>query len=271
LKKIHIDTIRLDGETQSRAELNTQKIDEYADLMKEGTAFKPITVFHDGKDYWLAAGFHRYFAQKKNKITAIDADVREGTVDDALIFSLGSNKDHGIQTTTEDNRYAVSIIKKRWPTWTNTMIAKHIGVSSMTVGRLIKSLSDGTEEEPQEKVYERKGKQVKVSASKLKREKPTKEKKVEPKEPEDDRVSELSHTITSLDEENKRLRDTIASHKWDASEIEIEDIHDTVKDLREQIRVLEIDNAALRDSRDMFQERNAELLRTITSLKKKLK
>ena len=48
MKKIHIDTIRIDGGTQSRAKLNTDKVNEYADLMKEGTSFKPITVFHDG-------------------------------------------------------------------------------------------------------------------------------------------------------------------------------------------------------------------------------
>ena len=37
-----------------------------------------------------------------------------------------------------------------------------------------------------------------------------------------------------------------------------------------KIDILEIDNQALRDSRDMFQNRNAELLKTISSLKRKL-
>jgi hypothetical protein len=63
----------------------------------------------------------------------------------------------------------------------------------------------------------------------------------------------------------------IASQRWDATEIEVLDIHETVKQLREQIRILEIDNKALRDSRDMFQARNAELIKTVNSLKKKLK
>jgi hypothetical protein len=42
----------------------------------------------------------------------------------------------------------------------------------------------------------------------------------------------------------------------------------TEKDVK--IDILEIDNQALRDSRDMFQNRNAELLKTISSLKRKL-
>ena len=44
-----------------------------------------------------------------------------------------------------------------------------------------------------------------------------------------------------------------------------------IAQLREQIRVLEIDNHALRDSRDMFQNRNAELMKTVKSLQARLK
>ena len=41
--------------------------------------------------------------------------------------------------------------------------------------------------------------------------------------------------------------------------------------MREQIRLLEIDNAALRDSRDMYQTRNAELMKSVKSMTAKLK
>ncbi len=59
--------------------------------------------------------------------------------------------------------------------------------------------------------------------------------------------------------------------QWDASEIEKIDVQDTLAELREQIRVLEIDNHALRDSRDMFQNRNADLMKTVKALQSKLK
>jgi septal ring factor EnvC (AmiA/AmiB activator) len=42
-------------------------------------------------------------------------------------------------------------------------------------------------------------------------------------------------------------------------------------DLREQIRVLEADNKAIRQSRDMFQNRNSELMKTVKALQAKLK
>jgi hypothetical protein len=64
------------------------------------------------------------------------------------------------------------------------------------------------------------------------------------------------------------MRDKIAVGQWNASEIEKIDIEETVANLREQIRILEIDNKALRDSRDMFQSRNAELMKTVKTLQK---
>ena len=63
----------------------------------------------------------------------------------------------------------------------------------------------------------------------------------------------------------------IAVGQWDASDIEKIDAQQVIDELREQVRILEIDNKALRDSRDMFQTRNAELMKTVKSLQNKLK
>ena len=54
-----------------------------------------------------------------------------------------------------------------------------------------------------------------------------------------------------------------------ASEIEKIDIEETVENLRERNRILEIENKALRESRDMFQNRNAELIKTINAMNRK--
>lgn len=86
----------------------------------------------------------------------------------------------------------------------------------------------------------------------------------------DHKIMELSDTIISLDEEMTVLKDIIASKKWDATEFEQDYILTVVDELRQQVKVLEIDNQALRESRDMYQHRNAELIRTVNGLKKKL-
>jgi|TARA_R110000868_G_scaffold358249_1_gene619759 hypothetical protein len=85
------------------------------------------------------------------------------------------------------------------------------------------------------------------------------------------KILELSDAIVELDAEIVHLKDIIGSQKWDATEFEKDYILDLVIELRNTIKILEIDNQALRDSRDMFQNRNVELLKTISGLKRKLK
>jgi FtsZ-binding cell division protein ZapB len=46
---------------------------------------------------------------------------------------------------------------------------------------------------------------------------------------------------------------------------------ETIEELREQIRILEIENQSLKISRDTFQRENAELKKTVQSLQRKLK
>ena len=86
----------------------------------------------------------------------------------------------------------------------------------------------------------------------------------------DHKILELSDTIVQLDEDVTKLNDIIASKRWDATEFEQDYILELVKELRDSIKILEIDNQALRESRDMFQNRNAELIRTVNGLKRKL-
>ena len=86
-----------------------------------------------------------------------------------------------------------------------------------------------------------------------------------------DQLSGLSETINELSTENTTLKDKIAIGQWDASEMEKLDVEDTLKDLREQVRVLEIENKSLRESRDMYQNRNSELMAKVSSLQAKLK
>ena len=67
IKTLNLAVLRLDGDTQARLALSQEKVQEYAALMEDGEEFRPIDAFFDGSDYWLADGFHRYFATKANK------------------------------------------------------------------------------------------------------------------------------------------------------------------------------------------------------------
>ena len=278
MKKLNLLTIKIDGGTQARVSLNQDVVKEYAESMREGDVFPPITVFFDGSDYWLADGFHRYFATKANALTSIDAEVKNGTLDDATLFAFSANGKRGLSMTFEDNRNIIYAMLRHpeWSKWTNTAIAKHIGVSSMTVGRVKATMEKKDDEPTVKKFIDKSGNEATVDTSKLK----TKQKiqkpdvstaptELEQKVSElSDQVNELGDTVNILSDENNLLRDKIAIGQWNASEIEKIDIEETVANLRERVRILEIDNKALRDSRDMFQSRNAELMKTVKTLQK---
>ena len=271
MKELKVLDIRIDGGTQIRKKLNKDKVNEYAEQMTDGETFPPITVFFDGSSYWLASGFHRLFANKLNGKETISAEVKDGTVDDATLFALGDNK-HGLNMTAEDYRRSIEIMLEhpKWKKWSNVQIAKHIGVSAMTVGRVKKEREPDA---PAKKTYvDKHGNESTMDTSNI-------GKKAQPKDeatdeenydPQEEKLRELMQTITHLVDENTVLRDTVSLGQWDASEIEKIDAEETIKNLREQVRVLEIDNQALRESRDMFQNRNAELIKSVNSLKKKL-
>ena len=66
VKSIPLDNIRT-GETQSRVRIDDDTVKEYAELMSAGVELPPLVVFWDGTEYWLADGFHRYFAAQKRE------------------------------------------------------------------------------------------------------------------------------------------------------------------------------------------------------------
>lgn len=267
MKELKVSEIRIDGSTQIRKQLNKDKVNEYAEQMEEGVAFPPITVFYDGSSYWLASGFHRLFAEKQRGSETLKVTLMNGTVDEATWFALGDNK-HGLNMTAEDYRRSIEIALNhpKWSTYSNAQIAAHVGVSASTVARVKKERNI----KPATKVTytDKHGKKATMDTSKI-----GKKPKSEPEkeyDPDEEKMQELMDTVISLSDENTVLKDKIAIGQWDASEIEKIDAQETIETLREQVRILEIDNQALRESRDMFQNRNAELIKSVNSLKKKL-
>ena len=116
---LSLTKIKIDGGTQSRAKIDQDVVAEYADSMLNGAQFPPIIVFHDGAEYWLADGFHRYFAAKRANIPNLKCNIQEGTQRDAILFSFGANHDHGLRRTVADKRKAVVAMLSdiEWQEW----------------------------------------------------------------------------------------------------------------------------------------------------------
>ncbi len=138
LETIALDRIRTDGDTQPREYLNELVLSEYTEALAFGTAFPPLTLFYDGSHYWLADGFHRFFAAKKHGAASVDAEVQQGTRRDAVLYATSANATHGLRRTNADKRRAVLTLLKdeEWQRWSNREIARQCGVTHTFVGKL---------------------------------------------------------------------------------------------------------------------------------------
>ena len=278
MKKLNILNIRTDGGTQPRVKLDQDLVKEYAEVMREGVVFPPVEVFHDGSEYWLVDGFHRYFALRANAVTTIEAEVITGTLREAQFYAWKANNKHGNRLKAEDIRAILRIMltDEEYSKWSNVKIAKELDVSSMTVGRVRVAMQEEAKKPAQTTVtyVDKHGNTTTMKTDKIKNktQRPTTKPDLttEPSELEQ-KVKELADTVTALADENTTLKDKIALGQWDASEIEKIDAEETIKDLREQIRIKDIEIKSLRESRDLYQNENAELIRTVKGLKAKLK
>jgi transposase len=267
---LDIDSIVLDERILTRDFVEDVAVD-YSVKMKEGVQFPPIVVFEiDGKNC-LSSGQHRYHAHKLNGALQIDSVVKQGTVDEAWMFGLQDNATHGHKPSKRDNENAVRRITKHpiYGGMTNTQIAKVLGVTAMTVGRIKKKIQDELDATDTVKTYtDKNGNERKVDTAKL----VTKKKKPEPEpEVDDGAIGELADVIEQLKEENTKLKDAVALGQFDATEIEKVDVQDTLEQLREENRILKQENENWKKTCTQYQKENAELIRTVKSLQKKLK
>ncbi len=138
-----IEQICMDGGTQARVQMDWIAINEYAGAMANGDNFPPVIVFSDGDTYWLADGFHRMHAAKKVELATINADVRQGTRRDAILFSVGANSDHGVRRTNGDKNKAVKILLEdpEWSLWADREIARRTGTTHPFVAEVRITLS----------------------------------------------------------------------------------------------------------------------------------
>lgn len=153
---LELSKIRIDGGTQSRVALNQEVVDEYAEGYRAGANMPPIVVFFDGSEFWLADGFHRFFAAKQAGCSFIHEERTPGQRRDAVLYSLGANSKHGLRRCNADKRQAVETLlaDPEWAAWSDNEIAKRCGVGNHLVADVKKSLTlFSPSEEPAERTY----------------------------------------------------------------------------------------------------------------------
>jgi hypothetical protein len=108
---IELDQIIFNPQLQPRQKQDDETVLEYADAMETGAEFPPVIVFRDINSgrLALADGAHRVAAARRAGFTAIRAEVRNGTMWDALRHALGSNSAHGLRRTRADVAKAIRL------------------------------------------------------------------------------------------------------------------------------------------------------------------
>lgn len=138
ITELEISSIRTDGGTQVRASKVPAAVQDYAEAMREGAIFPPVVVFQNGSSLWLADGFHRLEAASLAGQHKIAADLRQGTLREALIYALASNSSHGLRMTNADKRKAVGMAldDAELSQWSDREIARWCGVTHPFVAKL---------------------------------------------------------------------------------------------------------------------------------------
>lgn len=262
-KLIGLDAIRIDGGTQSREKIDEIIVGEYADLIEDGVVFPAVRVYFDGVSHYLADGFHRYHAHRKAGKGSIEADVEKGTLRDAILYSLGANHEHGLRRSNADKRKAVQAMLDdfEWQEWSNGEIARRCHVSERLVANMRGSdapevrkfkMADGT-----------------IAEKRV----PKRAEKPDPIVQAAELIVDNEHEemVAELVAENERVNDRLAVAAMEGTEEEKAMAADTIESLREEVRILKIELAAVKQSRDQYQSENGQLKKQCAMYERKLK
>ena len=262
-KSLSVDVINITGGTQSRLKIKEDYVEEIYEKMKDGVDYDAVTIFFDGKEYWLADGFHRYHATRKLGRASIKCKITNGLLRDAILYSKVANNLHGLPPTLQDkiNNAIEMIGDSEWGGWSNREIGRICDVSHVTIAKL------RIGKVPEKVKFLDKDGEVKTRTTKP----PKAEKTFDvatpatPATPVDD--GKQQEAIDFLVQENEKLSDQLAVQGSADPEL----AGKTIAELRDEIKQLTIELNSVKISRDQFQAENAQLKKQLVYLQKQLK
>lgn len=108
--KLWLDIAKINQEksVQMREEgVDLAVVTDYADAIRAGEDLPPVVVFRDGKEYYLADGWHRLKAHESLGKKQINVKIIAGTHRDAVLHAIGANASHGRSRTLADKEKAI--------------------------------------------------------------------------------------------------------------------------------------------------------------------
>jgi len=266
--KLKLTEVKLDSGLQARAAMSESVVQEYTEVIREGGTMPPVTVFHDGAEYHLADGWHRYFAHKSAGFAEIETDIKEGTRRDAILYAVSANDKHGLRRSNADKRKSVMFLLEdfEWNEWSDIKIANQCGVSAMFVSKLRKEMNGG--EVPTQRIVERGGKEFIMNTEKIGSRKETVEDQVPEYDEKEEKLEEMATEFKAIAERNEELEAKLAVKLMEGTPEEKQQAQSIIEEQAERIKSLEAQIKGLTASRDAYQSKNAELLKQVNYWKK---
>jgi chromosome segregation ATPase len=220
---VDLELIDIENSIPGRAAYNQQALKEYTTKWKGGSNPPPVVLYtEDEKTFWVADGFHRIKSLKEAnvEVNKIQAIVNRGGNREALLHALGANAEQGVRKTKKDKRHAVEIMltDPEWVKWSNTVIARKVGVEETLVRSRRKAIFGLTDDTSEERMFFRNGA---IHKQKVKTSRKSSQVASQPKEDGSDedaqeqvkmlefKISRLELTINQLEEENYEKKEEV--------------------------------------------------------------
>lgn len=137
-EEIHANNIYRSPAANARVAVNDAVVNDYAELIRSGIMFPALTVYKVNEEYHLADGLHRLLAYEREQSPVVPCKVINGSLQDAILYSLRSNAEHGLARTNADKRKNVQTMldDETWSKLSNREISKACGVTHTFVNSM---------------------------------------------------------------------------------------------------------------------------------------
>lgn len=133
---VRLAEIKMDPAIHIRERLYEDTIQSYMDAFDK---LPPIVLFRTKEGLLLADGFHRVAAADRLGIATIDAEIKEGTREEALEYASYANAKHGRPLTTEERRAAIGRLRLLHPDWDYGRVAKLLSCSERLIANTLRA------------------------------------------------------------------------------------------------------------------------------------
>lgn len=141
--KVHVSDLTVDPEIQLASRgTDPNTVQDYVIAMTNGDEFPAIVAFRENGTILLSAGFHRVAAAQFLGLAEIEAEIREGSRQDAMVYAAIDNAKNARPMSQAQKREAGARLL-RLTDWSQERIAKELAVGIGTISRWASSLPNG--------------------------------------------------------------------------------------------------------------------------------